>query len=623
GALHSMLGAMDKRVSEECAAGAFTYLRDHFPHSYSVDMSHQILNLNINLMLGQAQECLLEKSMLDNRKSFLVARISAQVVDYYKEACRALENSETASLLGKIQKDWKKLVQMKIYYFAAVAHLHMGKQAEEQQKFGERVIYFQSALDKLNEAIKLAKGQPETVQEALRFTMDVIGGKTCLGNDLFLEEVSDREMLFVPPSGAPLVKALPVNPTDPAVTGPDIFAKLVPMAAHEASSLYSEEKAKLLRDVMAKIEAKNEVLDQFMDSMQLDPETVDNLDMYNHIPPILMEKCAALSVRPDTVKNLVQSMQVLSGVFTDVEASLKEIRDLLEEDEAQERKLQELLGKVPPSQGSPPSPSPGLAEVSKECSKYLEVHEKASFTNTELHKAMNLHIGNLRLLSGPLEQVRAALPSPTLTEEDKQVLQNLKRILGKVQEMRDQRTSLEQQLCEMIQKDDITTSLVTTDRSEMKKLFEEQLKKYDQIKVYLEQNLAAQENVLKALTDANVKYAAVRKVLAEVEHKWNTTVQTLVASYEAYEDLMKKSQEGKDFYTDLEGKATKLLEKARAACQAAETTRQQLLEKEMKKQQPPPRPTAPKPPLQKKLEGGGGLDPAELPPLSSLVLPEL
>lgn len=86
--------------------------------------------------------------MLDNRKSFLVARISAQVrtggtaglctpdptltahpgsqvVDYYKEACRALENPDTASLLGRIQKDWKKLVQMKIYYFAAVAHVRV------------------------------------------------------------------------------------------------------------------------------------------------------------------------------------------------------------------------------------------------------------------------------------------------------------------------------------------------------------------------------------------------------------------------------------------------------------------------------------------------------------------
>lgn len=61
--------------------------------------------------------------------------------------------------------------------------------------------------------------------------------------------------------------------------------------------------------------------------------------------------------------------------------------------------------------------------------------------------------------------------------------------------------------------------------------------------------------------------------------RWNTTLQTLVASYEAYEDLMKKSQEGKDFYADLESKAAKLLEKARAACQASEASRQQVLER--------------------------------------------
>ncbi|XP_037705711.1 tyrosine-protein phosphatase non-receptor type 23 isoform X2 [Choloepus didactylus] len=606
-----MLGAMDKRVSEEgmkvscthfqCAAGAFAYLREHFPQAYSVDMSRQILTLNVNLMLGQAQECLLEKSMLDNRKSFLVARISAQVVDYYKEACRALENPDTASLLGRIQKDWKKLVQMKIYYFAAVAHLHMGKQAEEQQKFGERVAYFQSALDKLNEAIKLAKGQPDTVQDALRFTMDVIGGKynsAKKDNDFIYHESVPALDTLQPVKGAPLVKPLPVNPTDPAVTGPDIFAKLVPMAAHEASSLYSEEKAKLLREMMAKIEDKNEVLDQFMDSMQLDPETVDNLDLYNHIPPQLMEKCAALSVRPDTVRNLVQSMQVLSGVFTDVEASLKDIRDLLEEDELLDQKFQEAVGQAG---ASPAAPKAELAEVRQEWAKYMEVHEKASFTNSELHRAMNLHVGNLRLLSGPLDQVRAALPSPALSSEDKAVLQNLKRILTKVQEMRDQRVSLEQQLRELIQKDDITASLVTTDHSEMKKLFEDQLKKYDQLRVYLEQNLAAQDNVLRALTEANVQYVAVRRVLSELDQKWNSTLQTLVASYEAYEDLMKKSQEGKDFYADLESKVAALLERAQSTCRAREAARQQFLDRELKKK-PPPRPTAPKPLLPRREE---------------------
>lgn len=44
----------------------------------------------------------------------------------------------------------------------------------------------------------------------------------------------------------------------------------------------------------------------------------------------------------------------------------------------------------------------------------------------------------------------------------------MKRILGKVQEMRDQRSSLEKQLRDLIQQDDITSSLVTTDRADMK-----------------------------------------------------------------------------------------------------------------------------------------------------------
>nr|XP_029480625.1 tyrosine-protein phosphatase non-receptor type 23-like isoform X1 [Oncorhynchus nerka] len=620
GALHSMLGAMDNRVSEEgmkvscthfqCSAGAFSYLRDHFSHNFSVDMSHQILNLNINLMLGQAQECLLEKSMLDNRKSFLVARISAQVVDYYKEACRALENSDTASMLGKIQKDWKKLVQMKISYFASIAHLHMGKQAEEQQKYGERLAYLQSSLDKLSEAIKLAKGQPDSVQEALKFTMDVIGGKfnsAKKDNDFIYHETVPSLETLASVKGAPLVKALPVNPTDPSVTGPDLFAKLVPMAAHEASSLYSEEKAKLLRDIMAKIDSRNETLEQFMDSLGLEPDSVDNLDMYSHIPPVLMEKCAALSVRPDTVKSLIQSMQVLSGVFTDVEASLREIGDVLEEDEAGVRALQEAAGGGPAAELHPQAHAQTLAEIRRDLEKYMEAHEKASFTNTELHRAMNLHISNLRLLGGPLDALRDALPRPQLNQEEVAGLQCMKRILGKVQEMRDQRSTLEKQLRDLIQQDDITSSLVTTERTDMKRLFEEQLKKYEQVKVYIDQNLSAQENILKALTEANVQYASVRKGLAETEHKWNGTVQTLVASYEAYEDLMKKSQEGKEFYEDLETKSSRLLERAKTLCQAREEERKAVLDRETQKN-PPSRPTAAKPSLGSK--GGSDVDSA-------------
>lgn len=106
---------------------------------------------------------------------------------------------------------------------------------------------------------------------------------------------------------------------------------------------------------------------------------------------------------------------VLSGVFTDVESSLKEIRDVLEEDEAGERALKEICGPAA-TEIHLAAENQALAEIQRDLEKYMEAHEKASFTNTELHRAMNLHISNLRLLGGPLESLKEALPKPQLSE---------------------------------------------------------------------------------------------------------------------------------------------------------------------------------------------------------------
>lgn len=42
---------------------------------------------------------------------------------------------------------------------------------------------------------------------------------------------------------------------------------------------------------------------------------------------------------------------------------------------------------------------------------------------------------------------------------------------------------------------------------------------------------------------------------------------------------MKKSQEGKDFYADLESKVAALLERAQSVCRVREAARQQLLDR--------------------------------------------
>ena len=81
----------------------------------------------------------------------------------------------------------------------------------------------------------------QAINESLTFTMDVVEGKKKAAKNenefIYHEEVPDKDAL-PDVKGASLVKGIPFNVNDPDVSGPDIFARLVPMKAHEASSLY-------------------------------------------------------------------------------------------------------------------------------------------------------------------------------------------------------------------------------------------------------------------------------------------------------------------------------------------------------------------------------------------------
>ena len=56
-------------------------------------------------------------------------------------------------------------------------------------------------------------------------------------------------------------------------------------------------------------------------------------------------------------------------------------------------------------------PTKVMTEIRQEFSKYKEGHTKASKSNEELHKAMEVHIENIRKLAGPLDALQASLPS--------------------------------------------------------------------------------------------------------------------------------------------------------------------------------------------------------------------
>lgn len=82
-------------------------------------------------------------------------------MDHYKRALSLLSfgDDSFSSLVGsKTAKEWSKYLSFKISYHKCIALLFQGQQAEEQQKMGERVAFYQAACEQLDEARKLSSG---------------------------------------------------------------------------------------------------------------------------------------------------------------------------------------------------------------------------------------------------------------------------------------------------------------------------------------------------------------------------------------------------------------------------------------------------------------------------------
>lgn len=410
----------------------------------------------------------------------------------------------------------------------------------------------QAAWEKLEEARKESKGLPDIkeINESLIFTADVVEAKrkNAKNENEFIYHESVPELSSISAvQGANLVNGIGFSTTDPEVAGEDIFARLVPMKAHEASSMYSEEKAKLLRKYGGKIEEKDGELASFMSSLTLDNLNI-NSEKANKIPQGIVDRCAALNANKNAIPDLVQSMSRLAETCGDVEANLKDIFTILQQEEKEEKEFQQLTGVQR-------TPNAHITELTREFQKYSEAHHRAGESNDTLRKAMELHINNLKILSKPLQEIQQSVPKLSSELNTAEVFKDVKLIVNKVNEMKAQRSQFHADLRIAVNDDDITTKIISHDSDEeLQALFERELAKHERLTQLIDQNLLAQENILKALTESYAKAAPVLKTLADVKNKRESFFASLAASYDVYEDLLAKSVKGLEFYNKLSGK---------------------------------------------------------------------
>ena len=87
------------------------------------------------------------------------------------------------------------------------------------------------------------------------------------------------------------------------------------------------------------------------------------------------------------------------------------------------------------------------------------------------------------------------------------------------------------------------------------------MKKHDKQLGVLEQNLSAQENIFRAVTEANAKYAQTRKSMLESKRQRSDTVNALTAAFDIFVDVQSKAGKGTDFYSKLSGVVENLVDR--------------------------------------------------------------
>merc|ERR1740129_321078 len=134
--------------------------------------------------------------------------------------------------------------------------------------------------------------------------------------------------------------------------------------------------------------------------------------------------------------------------------------------------------------------------------------------------------------------------------------------------------------------------LVLHKDKELPEIFAAELKKHDTDKGYIEQNLNAQTNIIKAITEVNAKYAPTRRKVADLIDARREKISSLIDSFAVYENLTVKSSKALEFYEKLNTNVGDLQKKVSEAMEENEREKDAVIAKLA-----PPKPVTPSAPV--------------------------
>jgi hypothetical protein len=256
-------------------AGMLTYINENFLHAPSTDLSRDVVHILIGISAAQATEVFWEKLVNEKKAAALVARTANQVANMY-----AALSDEIREFSGKsvFDRHWATIITAKAKYFASIAQYQRALADDAAGKHGAALVRFKMADSLAQEAQRSANNlhygfnsasSPTLPHDAGNALFEIVKTHAELCAEAKKSASRDNDLIYhdVLPSEAslPAIDKLPAatpitiqevygNSDVSKLIGPDIFSRLIPLAVHESASVYSEEKAKLTRAEVERVE---------------------------------------------------------------------------------------------------------------------------------------------------------------------------------------------------------------------------------------------------------------------------------------------------------------------------------------------------------------------------------
>ncbi|KAL1919369.1 uncharacterized protein VTP21DRAFT_2062 [Calcarisporiella thermophila] len=619
------------------AAGMFQYINDNFLHAPSLDLNRDTLKLLVQLMLAQAQECFFERSVNEKKKHAFLAKLAAQAAWSYGAAVEGLNEGLSK---GVFDRSWLSMCQTKNKMFLALAHYHRAVACEAENKYGEMVSRFTIGETNAKEAVKLC-GQlvgtfgpticPGMVLDAGVGLMEITKSLLAMltekkntavrDNDLVYHDVVPSESILPAIDKLNAVKALPISELynqqeTQRVVGADIFARLIPLSVHESSSLYSEEKAKLVRGETEKCDLAENELQSALEYMKLPGilekfkrtinEHSGSLDEF--ATPTSDARDWADRIRADEEQNgnVYELIETLDGL----KSRVRELLDVIGINLDEEQRACEAM-RVKYGDRWTQAPSGSLTSAFRQDLRtHREALEQANLSDRQLQHKYESIVQDVSVLRGGADGddlgrifaeamvgVDQSTPGQSLLDLDegddpreaiREKLEMINESMSKLKKISKERADTLADLKDKAQRDDISHILVLNRKQNNVEphIFAQELEKFRPYQARIAQTIHLQETSIQELTSA-YKALMTADASKSVTNRWQSAekkrravVDRLSKAKDYYFEVKNGLAKGIQFYSDLTDLVEALLKNVREFVKARAEERNRLVQKE-------------------------------------------